>query len=166
MQAMEEHPENMLEASAARVESYALMHPLQVFRSTSVGFFQRPWIPEVVLRTRNFASCKSRSHDRARRAPSARGELADYRTAWTAPGALRAMLHWYHAMPLAQPLTTPIQAPVRIVRGDADTALAADLDGLVPRLPTASHRLHHEEPHEVSALLVELLGNGKPAARR
>jgi pimeloyl-ACP methyl ester carboxylesterase len=146
-----------------------------MFRSTYVGFFQLPWIPEAVLGARNFALLEAALTRSSRPGTFGDGELADYRTAWSAPGALRAMLNWYRAMPLAQPITTPIQAPVRIVWGDADTALEAGLadaalpyclNGHVLRLPEASHWLHHEEPDEVSALLVEFLGNGKLAAEK
>jgi pimeloyl-ACP methyl ester carboxylesterase len=154
---------------------FALTHPLQMFRSTYVGFFQLPWIPEAVLGARNFALLEAALTRSSRPGTFGKDDLADYRTAWSAPGALRAMLNWYRAMPLAQPITTPIQAPVRIVWGDADTALEAGLadaalpyclNGHVLRLPEASHWLHHEEPDEVSALLVEFLGNGKLAAEK
>jgi pimeloyl-ACP methyl ester carboxylesterase len=150
--------------------SYALTHPLQMFRSTYVGFFQLPWIPEAVLGARNFALLEAALTRSSRAGTFSEDELAGYRTAWSAPGALRAMLDWYRAMPLTEPLTTPIEAPVRILWGDADSALEPGLaeaalrycrDGHIVRLPQASHWLHHEEADEVSSLLVEFLGDAK-----
>jgi len=151
---------------------FALTHPMQMFRSTYVGFFQLPWVPEAVLGARDFSLLEAALTRSSRPGTFSDGELADYRTAWSAPGALRAMLNWYRAMPLAQPLATPIEAPVRIVWGDGDTALEAGLadaalrycvDGHVVRLPQASHWLHHEEPDEVGALIAEFLAGGASA---
>lgn len=154
---------------------FALTHPLQMLRSTYAGFFQLPWIPEALLRARDFALLEAALTRSARPGTFSNVELADYRTAWSAPGALHAMLNWYRAMPLAQPRAAPIQALVRIVWGDADnalepgladTALRYCLDGHVVRLPRASHWLHHEEPDRVSALLAEFLGEHTSATTK
>ncbi|MDQ0607433.1 pimeloyl-ACP methyl ester carboxylesterase [Variovorax sp. W1I1] len=153
--------------------SYALTHPLQMLRSTYVGFFQLRWIPEALLRANNFALLQAALTHSSRPGTFGEDKLAGYRAAWAEPDALRAMLDWYRAMPLARPRAEKIEAPVRIVWGDADSALEPGLaqaalrycrNGHVVRLPRASHWLHHEEPDEVNALLVEFLGDGRAAA--
>jgi pimeloyl-ACP methyl ester carboxylesterase len=155
--------------------AYALTHPLQMLRSTYVGFFQLPWIPEALLRANGFALLRSALTQSSRAGTFGETELAGYRAAWAEPGALRAMLDWYRAMPLARPRAEKIEAPVRIVWGDADTALEPGLaqaalrycrNGHIVRLARASHWLHHEEPDELNALLVEFLGRGEPVAAR
>jgi pimeloyl-ACP methyl ester carboxylesterase len=103
--------------------SYALSHPLQVLRSTYVAFFQLRWIPESVLRANDFALLQAALTRSSRAGTFDEDQLAAYRAAWAESGTLRAMLDWYRAMPLARPCIDTIEAPVRILWGDADPAL-------------------------------------------
>ncbi|WP_395322505.1 alpha/beta fold hydrolase [Variovorax sp. UC74_104] len=153
--------------------SFALTHPLQMLRSSYVGFFQMRWVPEAVLRANDFALLQAALTRSSRAGTFGEDQLAGYRAAWAEPGALRAMLDWYRAMPFAQPCTDEIEAPVRIVWGDADSALEPGLaeaalpycrNGEVVHLPHASHWLHHEEPQKVSSLLLEFLDASDAAA--
>lgn len=155
----------------ATFASYALTHPLQMARSSYVAFFQMRWVPEALLRANRFMFLEAALTHSSRPGTFSETMLAGYRAAWDTPGALRAMLDWYRAMPLARPSLQKIEAPVRILWGDADTALEPGLaeaalrycqDGRVHHLPQASHWLHHEEPEEVGALLMECLSDSGP----
>lgn len=152
------HPVNVM--------GYALTHPLQMVKSAYVGFFHLPLLPEAVLSANNFAVLAASLTQSSRNGTFGASDLAEYREAWAMPGALRAMLDWYRAMPMGKPSPQKITAPVQILWGDKDAALQSALaeaalpyceNAGVVHLPGASHWLHHEEPAEVNSLLVEFL---------
>jgi pimeloyl-ACP methyl ester carboxylesterase len=150
----------------ATLSSFMLAHPLQIARSAYVGFFQLPWVPEVVLGANDHALL-ALSLTRSSRAGTFNDQALDaYRAAWSRPGALSAMLGWYRAMPLARPLRTRIGLPVRVLWGDADMALAPGLAEAgaafcercdLTHFAGATHWLHHEIAQEVNTQLVEFL---------
>ncbi len=95
-------------------------------------------------------------------------DIASYRDAWRQEGALTAMLNWYRAIPFAGSARSdrPIDVPVLILWGDADTALQASLaeasaatcsQAVVTHFADATHWLHHEEVAEVNRLLLEFV---------
>ena len=98
-----------------------------MLRSTYVGFFQLRWIPEALLRANDFALLRAALTQSSRPGTFDEDKLAGYRAAWAEPDALRAMLDWYRALPLARPRAGKIDAPVRIVWGEADSALEPGL---------------------------------------
>lgn len=146
----------------------ALLHPTQMARSAYVGFFQWPWLPEWLLSIADHALLQRALIASSRPGTFSAEELAVYRQAWRMDGALSAMLGWYRAIGLAPSFgSAPIEAPVRIVWGDRDTALNAGLAeraaarcrrAQVFHLPDASHWLHHEHSARVNALLLDFLG--------
>lgn len=105
--------------------------------------------------------------------------LAAYKTEWSRPGRLRAMVDWYRASPLSvaapgQRLDLPqvppeaarIAMPHLVIWGAADTALLpearAGLDAYAPDLtirtiPDADHWLHHTHAETVARLLTDWL---------
>jgi pimeloyl-ACP methyl ester carboxylesterase len=110
--------------------------------------------------------------------------VAEYKRAWSQPGALTAMLNWYRASDLHPPgpgdpgvdtmLATPeqwrVDVPTRVIWGEQDGALLpALLDGLdafVPdldicRIPTGTHWVTHEFPDRVNALIREFITEGR-----
>jgi len=145
---------------------YTLSHPLQILRSSYIGFFQVPFVAEAALAARNFALLEAALTRSARPHTFKDAELRAYREAWAQPGAVAAMLRWYRALPLARPQQGLIDAKVRIIWGEADAALEAGLataalpfcrDADIVRLAKATHWLHHEEPARVNAALIEFL---------
>ena len=99
-----------------------------------------------------------------------------YRSAWSQPGAMEAMLHWYSSSPVVVPppgapagdaplLSQPperahVAMPHLVLWGEADEALRASclagLDTFAPdltirRFPDAGHWILHEKPGEVAA---------------
>lgn len=101
--------------------------------------------------------------------------LAAYRTEWSRPGRLTAMLNWYRASPLkvaapGKPFAPPamptdtlrITMPHLVIWGENDTALLPEslegLDGYAPDLTVetvagADHWLHHTHTDQVAGII-------------
>jgi pimeloyl-ACP methyl ester carboxylesterase len=96
-------------------------------------------------------------------------ELARYREAWSQPGALRSMVHWYRAA-IRHPAfgsLRPVEPQALVLWGLDDHFLGPELaakslaccrDGRLETFETATHWLHHEEPDRVNRRLIEFLG--------
>lgn len=81
-----------------------------------------------------------------------------YEAAWSEPGALTGMVHWYRAAdrtPGPAAVATPVEVPTRVIWGERDRFLLPGvLDGLddlvadleVVRVPDAGHWIVHERP--------------------
>lgn len=137
---------------------HLLTNPRQRRRSWYIFLFQLPVLPELLLRRRNFAFATKALTAIARPGTFTPAELARYRQAWSRPGALRGMVHWYRAALRRPPARLPsirVTMPTRVFWGLQDPALgeemlAPSLDlcdhGSVERFPDLSHWLLHEEP--------------------
>ena len=149
--------------------TYLMRHPSQMGKSWYMAFFQLPWLPEALLKARDFEWLAQALTTTSRPGAFTSQDLRLYREAWARPGALTSMLNWYRALTLgARPAvgTDDIRIPVRLLWGDRDTALEPGLAdasivrcsaGEVFHLPEATHWLHHEEPGRVNELLIEFL---------
>jgi pimeloyl-ACP methyl ester carboxylesterase len=155
------HPATLLE--------HMWRHPTQALKSAYIAFFQLPRLPEAWLRADRHALLRRVLTSTSRAGAFDEATLEAYATAWSAPGALRAMLNWYRALP-GSPRRPPqrIGVPVRIVWGDEDSALDKGLAeraatlcdrAEVIHLPDCTHWLAHEDPQRVSRLIVEWLGD-------
>ena len=149
--------------------TYLLRHPSQLGKSWYMAFFQLPWVPEALLKARDFEWLSQALTTTSRPGAFTSQDLQVYREAWARPGALTGMLNWYRALSLtakAPPAASRIATPVRLIWGDKDHALEPALAdasvvhcsaGEAIHLPDATHWLHHEEPARITALLVEFL---------
>jgi len=144
-------------------------HLRQVLRSWYIFFFQLPWLPEAL-----FSAFQFRAGSRALLRSSRHGtfsaeDLVEYRAAWSQPGALTGMIHWYRALFRYRtkfPDRT-VRVPTRILWGERDAFLLSEMaheslrycaDAELYTFRNASHWLLHEEPARVSELLVEFFG--------
>ena len=125
---------------AERLEQLAILnapHPLiwreamqsnteQRRRSRYVQFFRLPWLPELLLRQGRFRALVQSITERARPGTVKPEELERYRAAWSAPGALTAMLNWYRAF-LRKDLPASTNCPIasRVLLGRARLLLRA-----------------------------------------
>jgi epoxide hydrolase 4 len=138
----------------------------QLRRSWYMFFFQLPFIPEAAFSAYNFR-LGVRSLLRSSRPNTFSNEdLAQYRAAWSQPGALTGMINWYRAAFRHRgkfPDTT-VHVPTRILWGERDAFLLPDMahDSLrycdsaeLYTFASASHWLQHEEPARVSELLID-----------
>lgn len=142
----------------------------QLRRSWYMFFFQLPWLPEAAFSAFNF-KLGVRSLVRSSRPGTFSPEdLAQYRAAWSQPGALTATINWYRAAFRYRskfPDST-VHVPTRILWGERDAFLLSEMahDSLrycdsaeLYTFANASHWLQHEEPARVSDLLIDFFRN-------
>ncbi|WP_442918986.1 alpha/beta fold hydrolase [Methylobacterium sp. WSM2598] len=146
---------------------YVGRHPTQILRSSYMGLFQLPWLPEALLRAGDFALLRRALAGSSRPGTFDAAALDRYARAWSEPGALTGMLNWYRGLRLPRrPLPDPVRPPVLILWGERDTALEAGLAeaslarcaaGEIRRFPEATHWVQHEEAAEVNRALLAFL---------
>jgi pimeloyl-ACP methyl ester carboxylesterase len=143
-------------------------NPRQMLRSWYILFFQIPRLPEFL-----FSLNGTRTLIRSSRPGAFSKEDIDrYREAWSRPGTVPAMIHWYRAlfreMPDLDAVESRVSVPTRILWGMRDafllSAMAAESVkycdyGEVFEFPEATHWVHHEEPERVNRLLIEFFRN-------
>jgi pimeloyl-ACP methyl ester carboxylesterase len=138
----------------------------QLRRSWYMFFFQLPWLPEAAFRARNFDMGTSALVRSSRPGTFSEEDLAQYRAAWSQPGALSAMIHWYRAAFRHRPRIADhtVHVPTRILWGERDAFLLAEMAQASLRycdnaelftFADASHWLQHEQPARVSELLID-----------
>lgn len=142
----------------------------QMIRSWYIFFFQLPNLPEAFFSAFDFR-VGVRSLVRSSRPGTFSSEdLAQYRAAWSQPGALTAMINWYRAL-FRHRTRFPdrmVRVPTRILWGEHDAFLLAEVAQESLRYCTsadlftfsnATHWLQHEEPARVSELLIDFFGS-------
>lgn len=153
------HPRRML---------HGLRTPRQLARSWYMFFFQIPWLPERIAGADVFPGFRGAFKD-ARPGAFTEDDLRRYEEAWAQPGASTAMINYYRAALRQNPLKSeqridPIEAPTRVIWGERDWALGAELAEPerrdVPNLDQvvfldATHWVQHDQPERVNELLIE-----------
>jgi pimeloyl-ACP methyl ester carboxylesterase len=149
-----------------------LATPGQLRKSWYIFAFQLPWLAERLLTVDRltrlmFANTVTK--------PFTEDDLAAYRAAWTAPGAIGSMVAWYRAIVRRPrlPRNDRVTRPAMVVFGQRDLALdwrmaPSSVDrcdaGELHLLPDAAHFVQHDAPAEVNRLLLDFLGRhrGEP----
>lgn len=148
--------------------SYLRRHPSQILKSSYVGFFQIPALPEAMLSADDYRALKRTLLRTSRAGTFSDRDLAEYEKAWAQEGALTAMLNWYRALPFRPPHrgSDKLSMPVLALWGMRDRFLEFGLceDSLalcarpqVRRFERASHWLHLEEAERVNGVLLDFL---------
>ncbi len=158
----------------AIVGAYMRRRPAQALRSSYIGFFQLPLVPERLLAANDFALMRRAMRRSARPGTFSEADLDRYAQAWARPGALTAMLDWYRALRRRPPMPDPgVQAPTLVIwggrdrfleRGLAEASLALCREGRALWLDEASHWVHLEEAETVNLALLRFLA-GSTGAR-
>lgn len=131
-------------------------------------FFQLPGLPERWLAAHDHRAGLRLLSESSRPGAFSAEDLEDYRRAWSRPGALQGMIHWYRAAfrfppPARMPDNWRIRTPVLILWGEEDRFLEGAMaqqslafcdDGRCITLPGVSHWIQHEAPERVSEELV------------
>ena len=143
-------------------------NPEQRQKSGYVRAFQIPWLPEFLMRRRNFKALADALRQTKRLDAVSEADLALYRAAWSTPGSLTAMVNWYRALMRRADQTmnaAPVRATTLVIWGDQDrfgvpalaerSAALCDSAALVHL--DASHWVQHDEPERVNALLLDFL---------
>lgn len=166
------HPQRIAKLTILNVPHPSVMRrflrtrPRQMLRSWYMFFFQLPWLPEALFSALDFRiGARSLAHS-SRPGTFSSDDLAQYRAAWSQPGALTAMINWYRALfrSRAKFSDRTVRVPTRILWGERDAFLLAEMareslryctDAELFTFADASHWLQHEEPARVSELLIE-----------
>jgi epoxide hydrolase 4 len=141
----------------------------QFSRSWYMLFFQLPWLPEVLLRARDYRAVREAFRGMAVDKSRFPDEVLQvYRDAAAKPGALTAMLNYYRAIVRGgaqrqRALGYPVlDTPTLLVWGEQDAALGIETthgtEAYVPNLtlrylPGVSHWVQQEAPETVNAML-------------
>jgi epoxide hydrolase 4 len=148
--------------------------PAQWLKSSYIGFFQLPWIPELVSRLGHWRLLVRALQRSSRPGTFTPGDLEQYRRAWDQPGAYHAMLNWYRAavrippgLRVHRPITT---VPTLLIWGAQDAFLGREMaqrsfalcqEGQLAMLEEGTHWVHHEEPARVNVLIDTFLRDGE-----
>src|SRR6476646_3434177 len=162
------HRTAMLSMPHPRAFITNLIKPAQLRRSWYMFFFQLPWLPELVLRRRDWALLVQALQDTSPPRVFSNRDLKQYKKSWAKKGALTAMLNWYRAALLSpskfavDPEASRVKVPALLIWGKNDQfageAMARESlhycdDGHLEMLETAGHWVHHEGPTQVNTLL-------------
>jgi pimeloyl-ACP methyl ester carboxylesterase len=148
----------------------ALKRWRQLRKSWYIGFFQIPWLPDLLLRANHGAAVERMFLQSSLYPESFAGEvMAVYRDNVSQPGAATAMLNWYRAFARRgfREADFPVIATrTLVIWGEADVAIdLITLDGTekyvadltLRRLPGISHWVQQEAPEMVNAMMVSFL---------
>lgn len=141
-------------------------HPRQFLRSWYMFFFQLPWLPEALFSAFHFRVGSRALLRSSRPGTFSPEDLAQYRNAWSQPGALTAMINWYRALfrTRVKFQDKTVRVPTRILWGERDDFLLTEMaheslryctDAELFTFANATHWLQHEEPARVSELLID-----------
>ena len=145
-----------------------ITNPAQLRRSWYILFFQFPWVPEQILRRRDWALLVGALRDTFPPGVFSDSDIEQYKKSWARKGALTAMLNWYRAALLRpstlalDPKASRVKVPALLIWGKNDQfvgeAMARESleycdDGRLEMFETASHWVQHEEPTQVNNLL-------------
>ncbi len=151
---------------------YLRTHPAQLLRSWYVFFFQVPRLAEAMFRRRNWRGLARALVRSSRPGTFSEADLERYRRAWSEPGAITSMIHWYRAALRHPPATSAdprVHLPTLLIwgardhflaRGLAERSLALCDAGRLEWFEEATHWVQHEEPERVNRLLIDFLRGG------
>jgi pimeloyl-ACP methyl ester carboxylesterase len=149
---------------------YLIRHPSQLLKSWYTFFFQLPFLPEAHFRRANWHALTRALRTTSRPGAFTEEDLDLYRQAWSEPGAITAMIHWYRAAMRhrpPEPADPKLRVPTLLIwgaqdafiaRGVAEASLALCDDGRLEWFEEATHWVHHEEPEPVNRRLLDFLG--------
>jgi len=147
-----------------------IMNPAQLRKSWYMFLFQLPWLPEFVVRRRDWALLVRALRDTSSSGVFSDSDLAQYKESWAKKGALTAMLNSYRAAllrPSKLVLDTDdsrVKVPALLIWGKNDQFAVESMareslqycdDGRLEVFATASHWVQHEQPAQLNNLLSE-----------
>lgn len=154
-------------------KKYVLRHPTQLLRSTYVGFFQLPWLPETMLSVCDYQLMLRMIQTTSRPGTFDQTDHGYLIDGWSQPGSLRGMLNYYRAIVRrsTQSLQRPVAQPALILFGTNDPAEEPGLarasqaycdDSRLIELNEGYHWIQREEPGRVNAALLSFMEPRKP----
>jgi epoxide hydrolase 4 len=166
------HPQRIAKLAILNVPHPSVMRKFlntrlrQFLRSWYIFFFQLPVLPEAVFSAFNFRVGAGSLLRSSRPGTFSEDDLAQYRAAWSQPGALTSMINWYRALFRHRTKfeDRTVHVPTRILWGERDAFLLSEMaqeslryctDAELFTFADATHWLQHEEPARVSQLLID-----------
>jgi pimeloyl-ACP methyl ester carboxylesterase len=169
------HPERVRKLGILNVPHPAVMmrflgrDPEQIRRSWYIFLFQLPWLPEYLLRRRDWRNAVRLLRGSGRLHTFTDEDIDRYKEAWSQPGAMRAMLNWYRALVRHRPglpRNPVVKVPTLMMWGMRDVALSHRMarpsldycaDGRLVFFEDATHWVQHDEAELVTQYLLEFL---------
>jgi epoxide hydrolase 4 len=145
-----------------------IMNPAQLRRSWYIFFFRLPWLPEFILRKRDWALLVRVLRNTLPPGVFSNSDLERYKESWARKDALTAMLNWYRAAVLRPSKSaldseaSRVKVPALLISGKNDHFAGETMareslqycdDGHLEILESATHWIQHEEPAQVNTLL-------------
>jgi pimeloyl-ACP methyl ester carboxylesterase len=149
----------------------AFRMPHQLMRSTYVGLFQIPLLPERFLSANAKRVAQSIRTTAVRKEALRAADIAIYAEAIAQPGAMRSAVHYYRAL-MRWGMWRPVKrinAPTLMIWGEHDLALSKGLtygtdrhvrDFRIHYIPRCGHWVQQEAAAQVNDLLMEFLSGG------
>jgi len=145
-----------------------IMNPTQLRKSWYMFLFQLPWLPEFIVRRRDWALLVRALRDTSAPGLFSDSDLEQYKESWAKKGALTAMVNSYRAA-LLRPSklaldreSSRVKLPVLLIWGKNDQfaveAMARESlqycdNGHLEFFESATHWVQHEEAANVNNLL-------------
>lgn len=143
-----------------------ITNPAQLRKSWYIFFFQLPWLPEVILRKKDWQLLLRVLRNALPCAVFSDSDLKLYRESWSKTGSLTGMLNWYRAALLypskLEFAASQVKVPTLIIWGKQDSftgetmaneSLAYCDDGHLEMIDTATHWVQHEQPARVNTVV-------------
>jgi pimeloyl-ACP methyl ester carboxylesterase len=147
-----------------------LQTPQQLLRSWYIGFFQIPFLPELLIQAGDYWLIEQALRGMAiRKEAFTDNDIRQFKAAAAKPGALTAMVNYYRALVSSSFLnrTWPVlEVPTLMIWGEEDTALGKELtvgtedyvrDFHLRYIPNCSHWVQQEQPEQVNTYMGEFL---------
>jgi len=143
--------------------------PEQLRRSWYVFLFQLPWLPEKGMRAKNWRGAERVLRGSGKIHTFTNRDIAEYKKAWSQPGAMTAMINWYRAAFRYRswaPKDGRVKVPTLMLWGMKDFALSHRMarpsldycdEGKLVLFEDATHWVQLDAAEEVNKLLVEFL---------
>jgi pimeloyl-ACP methyl ester carboxylesterase len=170
------HPEQLRKLGILNAPHPAVMlnflrrgDPEQLRRSWYVFAFQVPWLPEYFMRKNDWRNTVRALRGSGKIHTFTNEDIAEYKQAWSQPGAMTAMLNWYRAAVRYLPKLLKdvrVKVPTLMLWGMQDVALSHRMarlsidyceDGALVFFEDATHWVQHDEAENVTKLLLEFL---------
>jgi epoxide hydrolase 4 len=137
----------------------------QLRKSWYIFFFQIPWLPEFLVKMKNWKMGTASLTRTSRKGTFSENDLVQYRKAWSQPKAIKSMINWYRAVIQKPPKSSGssrITVPTLVIWGAKDKFLGKEMakqsidlcdDGQLVFIEEATHWVQHEEAERVNELV-------------
>ncbi|OUL22022.1 alpha/beta hydrolase [Nostoc sp. 106C] len=150
--------------------SQGLLTPQQLLRSSYIFFFQLPWLPELVIKSSDYAALERALKGMAvNKNVFTQADIAAFKNAAAKNGALTAMLNYYRNVFQQRILKRNwgiLEVPTLMIWGENDTALGKELsygteayvnNFQIKYIPNCSHWVQQEKPDLVNQYIRDFL---------